>query len=102
MIVIRVELHSAATGKVTELARAHICNVGGDARRGDYDCLTLRGRSKELLDRGTAQRRGSVKGYPRQAIHVWNLVAEALIAMRYGRTTGFSQDGAAGADEGSA
>src|ERR1700676_5038734 len=86
MIIVRVELHSVVTGSVTELARAIISNVGGDERRGDYNCMTLRGRNREALDKRTVQRFGEVKDYPRQAIHVWNLVAEALTAMRYGRT----------------
>ena len=29
MIIVRVELHSARTGEVTELARMHISNIGG-------------------------------------------------------------------------
>lgn len=85
MIVVRVELHSAVSGNVTELARAHICNVGGTDTSGDYDVRTLRGRSAETLDRGQVQRHGKVRGYPRQALHVWNLVATALATMGYGR-----------------
>lgn len=83
MIVVRVELHSAITGQVTELARAHICNVGGTATKGDYDVMTLRGRDKVALDKGTSQRHGEVRNYPRLAVHVWHLVARALISMGY-------------------
>lgn len=85
MIVIRVELHSAITGRVTELARMIISHASGGANRADYDCATLRGRCKADLDKRKVQRQGDVKDYPRQAIHVWNLVAEALTAMKYGR-----------------
>ena len=90
MIVVRVELHSAITGQVTELARATICNTGaGTAEIGHYEAATLRGRNSAALDaaqlNGTVQRRGGVRNYPRQRLHVWNLVAEALHAMGYGR-----------------
>ena len=86
MIVIRVELHSAITGRVTELARAEICNTGEQRSPniGTYSTRTLRGRSKEQLDKGTAQRTGLVRDWPRSQLHVWNLVAAALKAMGYG------------------
>ncbi|WP_407155196.1 hypothetical protein [Bradyrhizobium sp. STM 3557] len=83
MIIIRVELHSAITRKVTELARMRICNIGGTVDRGDYHVATLRGRSTEQLDRGAVTREGNVRDYPRRAIHVWHLVARALIALGY-------------------
>jgi hypothetical protein len=83
MIVVRVELHSAITGQITEIARAHICNVGGNGTKGDYHVETLRGRSKEQLDRRERQRSAGVKNYPRLSIHVWHLVARALVAMGY-------------------
>lgn len=83
MIVIRVELHSAITCKVTEIARMHISNVGGSRQTGHYFARTYRGRSSEQLSRGDVQRRASVKGYPRLRLHVWHLVARALIAMKY-------------------
>jgi hypothetical protein len=83
MIVVRVELHSAITGRVSELARMNIANVGGTKTKGDYACETLRGRSKEALDQRVRQRSGSVRDYPRLSIHVWHLVARALVAMGY-------------------
>lgn len=83
MIVVRVELHSAITGQVSEIAQMHICNIGGTNTKGDYSCATLRGRSKEAFARRTAQRTGFVRGYPRLAIHVWHLVARSLVAMGY-------------------
>lgn len=84
MIVVRVELHSAVTGRVTELARAHICNVGGGVERGDYACSTLRGRSKSALDQRIVQRHCRVDDHERKRLHVWNLVAKALSGMGYG------------------
>lgn len=84
MIVVRVELHSAVTRQVTELARMVIANKGsGTAAHGDYLAIVYRGRSKEALDRAVQQKRTEVDHYPRQALHVWNLVARALARMGY-------------------
>ena len=86
MIVVRVELHSAVTGKVTELARAEIVNDGtGSQSVGHYVASVLRGRSRNQLARGHVQRSVAVRDWPRERLHVWNLVAEALRAMGYGR-----------------
>lgn len=86
MIVVRVELHSAITGQATELARAHIINDGtGTMDLRHYVVQALRGRSREALDRNQAQRSGRVRDWPSQRLHVWNLVAEALKGMGYGR-----------------
>lgn len=84
MIVVRVELHSAVTGVITELARAHISNAGGDMTQGDYEVNVLRGRDKAALDKGTVQKFGKVLNHPRLREHVWNLVAKALKATGYG------------------
>ncbi|WP_025036117.1 hypothetical protein [Bradyrhizobium sp. DOA9] len=92
MIVVRVELHSAITRKVTEIARMHIRNAGGTKDIGNYSAETLRGRSREQLDRGVCQRGGTVLGYPRLRIHVWHLVARALIAMRYAGAAELEQE----------
>jgi len=83
MIIIRIELHSAITRRVTEIARMRICNIGGTRTRGSYSVQTLRGRCKEQLDEAKVQRQGSVSDYPRTEIHVWHLVARALIALKY-------------------
>lgn len=83
MLIIRVELHSAVTGKVSELARMQIANVGGTSANGDYHATTFRGRDKAALDKRQGQRSGEVRNYPRLSIHVWHLVARALIAMGY-------------------
>ena len=83
MIVIRVELHSTVTRKVTEIARMHISNIGGSRQVGHYSARTYRGRSSEQLSRGELQRQGSVRNYPRLSLHAWHLVARALIAMKY-------------------
>lgn len=99
MIVVRVELWSAVTGETTEIARMLIDNIGGTHTRGNYRCRTLKGRSRQALDRAmvrtggdgifrTVQREGRVEGHPRLREHVWNLVAKALAATGYGKKGG--------------
>lgn len=84
MIVIRVELWSAVTGQVMELARMQIANDGaGDANKGNYDGVTFLGRSREALDRKAPSRSGRVENFPRRSKHVWNLVARMLNRMGY-------------------
>jgi hypothetical protein len=84
MIIVRVELLSAITGQTTELARMEIANTGhGTLARGDYRGRTLKGRSSAALSRGAVSHEGEVLNYPRQQLHVWNLVARMLAAMRY-------------------
>lgn len=85
MIVVKVELWSAITGKKSEIARMNICNIGGTETLGDYQAETLRGRSPDQFARRTIQRAAKVLGHHRKRDHVWNLVAKALAAMEYGR-----------------
>lgn len=85
MLVVRVELHSAITGIVTEIARMNIWNsMEGTREIGHYECATLRGRSKSALDKRTVQREGEVRNHPRLREHVWCLVSKALKSMGYG------------------
>lgn len=88
MILIRVELHSAVTGKVTEIARGIIANKGvsPDGALGNYDVATFRGRDSEALNGLQIQRRGKVDAHPRKSQHVWHLVAKALASMGYARS----------------
>lgn len=85
MLVIRVELWSAGTGEKTEIARAHIANIGGDAKKGDYKVQSFRGRSKEDLNQLKTQREAFVFSHPRLSKHVWVLVCKALMAMGYAK-----------------
>lgn len=88
MIVIRIELWSAVTGEKTELARMRIVNRGTDTGTRslrDYDGVTFRGRDRAALDRQVPQHRGKLDRYPSQALHLWNLVADMLKDMGYGR-----------------
>ena len=85
MIVVRVELHSARTGEVTELARMHLANDAGQvtAKRADYDGKTFVGRSTEGLYRGEVSHTGRVENWPRLDLHIWNLVQAMLTDMGY-------------------
>jgi hypothetical protein len=94
MIVVRVELHSARTGEVTELARMHISNIAVASASGvrfDYLAEVFRGRSKQRLDKLSRNRITTVQNWPRDALHVWNLVSVALRQMGY-RATGYGSD----------
>lgn len=87
MLVVKVELHSAITGEVTELGRMIIANDGsGDGQTGNY---TVRlGRKGQTDDRQVytkPQRTGEVKGHRRLALSVWNLVGKALHAVKHGK-----------------
>ena len=89
MIVVRVELHSAITNKVTEIGRMVIVNDGtGDHHTGNYYGKAIMGKSdhnfsREEIVRAPITRVGKVTGYKRQSLHVFNLVARMLASMRY-------------------
>ncbi len=82
MIVIKVELHSAITGEVTELTRAIVANDGtGTADHGNYDVYI--GRKGQTGNVGILRkplRRGRIMGHPRLAQSVWSLVGKAVRA----------------------
>lgn len=88
MIVVRIELHSAATGVVTEIGRMLIGNVGGDFARRDYEVRVLRRKVRRLdtpnavrqreWDSAKVTRIGEVKAFPSPAYNIWRLVARAL------------------------
>ncbi len=64
-----------------------IANDGSHPKKthGNYIARTLRGRGKQSLDRRTTQRHTGIKDFPREAEHIWNLVAKALTQMGYGK-----------------
>lgn len=81
MIVVKIELHSAVTGQITEIGRAIVCNVGGTQRRGDYRvAVARRGVTDNRQILVSPQRAGEVKNYPRLAYNVWRLIARAVLA----------------------
>ena len=73
MIIVRVELLSARTGKRSLLGEMHLVNDGtGDERRGNYTAWLFRKGTRQL------HRKAPVKDYPRLAYPVWVLVKRAL------------------------
>lgn len=84
MIVVKVELHSARTGEISELGRMIIANDGtGTGKRGNYNVKVGR---KGQTDRELwhkPQRTGEVKDYPRLSLNIWHLVVRALLAAGY-------------------
>ena len=85
MIVVRVELLSGKTDRVTELARLQITRAGAQTESGlAYEVRTLVGRSRAQLDRAVPQRSAKVEGFPPMGGHVWDLVAMALRKCGYG------------------
>lgn len=84
MLVTRVELYSAITGEISEIARMRLYNDGDGSRtRGNYVGEVFRGRSFEALDKVKIHKRGEIKNWPRLERHVWNLVAAMLNKMNY-------------------
>jgi len=85
MIIVRVELHSARTNQVTELARMDICNEGTqeNINYGNYVAMTFRGRNKETLARRTTQKSTHLLNWRRNDYHIWNLVCKLLLQMGY-------------------
>ena len=93
MIVVKVELHSARTGKVENIGELIIANDGrGSASRGNYDGWILRRGGKGALynrfrdiikGRRKAVRTGRVEDYAREENTIWYLIAKMLKAMDY-------------------
>lgn len=78
MIVVKVELHSAITGKVTTIGAATISNTGaGSKTSGNYVCAFRRGRGQVM--------RGTVDGFPRLRLNVWDLIFRCLRELVGGR-----------------
>ncbi len=93
MIVVKVELHNANTGEISEIGRAIIANVGGTDELGDYRvCLGGRRRrddaanNKLLWDEPCYE--GRVEQHERLRLQVWSLVCKALAACGFGPEAG--------------
>lgn len=81
MIVVKVELHSAVTGEVTEIGRTYIANDGtGTRERGNYKVKVCRKNSYNYSGWNSvkAAREGEVKDYPRLTYNMWRLIIRAL------------------------
>tara|TARA_Y100000310_G_scaffold211266_1_gene212027 strand:- start:7064 stop:7330 length:267 start_codon:yes stop_codon:yes gene_type:complete len=82
MIVVKVELHSAITGKVKTLGQMIIHNVGGTEKSGNYEVKVARKNDVGDLRKNffTPLRTGRVQNYPRLSYNVWRLVLRSLRA----------------------
>lgn len=81
MIVVKIELWSARTGKVSELGRMLIANDGTskNPKRGNYDAKILRkGSFTKSWDSAVTTRESRVEDYPRLSYSVWRLVLRCL------------------------
>jgi len=83
MLILKLELHSAITGKTTQIAQAIIANDGGavQANVGHYDVKVARKGKFALPDNWhNPLRTGRVENYPRLSYNVWRLVIRALLS----------------------
>jgi hypothetical protein len=85
MIVVKIELHSARTGKISELGRMLIANEGDSAEpsKHNYAVKVLRRGTKDQKPNlqwlmAPVTRTGEVKDYARSSYNVWRLVSRAL------------------------
>lgn len=77
MIVVKIELHSASTGQVSELGRVEIINDGtGTVGRGNYRVRRI-GKHRRRL--GEEAR---VENHARKSRTIFNLLRKALEALR--------------------
>jgi hypothetical protein len=85
VIVIKVELHSAITGVVSELGRMIIDNDGTaqSYTKGNYNVRVGRKGQDNRALLTNPWRRGRVENHSRLALSVWCLVAKALHATGY-------------------
>lgn len=88
MIVVKVELHSARTGRVTQLGKMYISNDGTILSN------SLANYNVELLRKGTEKvlRRGRVEQFPKAAYSIWRLVFRALRSVLHEETQRATSD----------
>lgn len=72
MLVVKIELHSAVTGRVTTIATGTICNTStGSPTQGNYRI--------ELRDAaGRKWKSGHIEEFPRKRLLAWDLLYRAL------------------------
>lgn len=85
MLVVKVELHSAITGDVSEVGRLIIANDGKsfDPAVGHYNVRLGRKGANNARILLNPQRAGRVEGHARESSSVWSLVAKALTAIGF-------------------
>jgi hypothetical protein len=83
VIVVKVELHSAQTGKVSEIGRMTITNNGsGTPKLGNYRVFLYR-RGTPGKPPQDVLRTGHIESHPRLNKSVWVLVVKALKAVGF-------------------
>jgi hypothetical protein len=85
MIVVKVELHSAATGKITLLNSVVIANISGGGPRRTYHARSFR-KGHDPVEKGLHKgkvRSADVKDHPAERDSVLCLVRKALSQMGY-------------------
>lgn len=82
MLVIKIELHSAVTRKVTTIGQMIIANTGGTKDRGEYTAKVAHKNDVNNLGANFNRplREGTVINYPRLSYNVWRLVVRALLS----------------------
>lgn len=78
MIVVKIELHNANNGEISEIGRMTVCNVGGSNRLGTYSVDV-----EPDTFYGAPRLTGKFGDYQRLAKPVWSLVAHALAAVGF-------------------
>ncbi len=87
MLVVKVELHSATTGEISELGRMYIANDGtGTPKRGNYQAAVCKKGSfavpfpinPKASTAKRASRFARVEDYARESLPIWRLVMRAL------------------------
>lgn len=80
MIVVKIELHSAVTKKITLLGSMIIHNTSGGGKLRDYGVKVARKPDAADLPKQfkNPQRIGEVLRYPAEAYNVWRLVSRAI------------------------
>lgn len=85
MLVVKVELHNANTGEVSEIGRVVIANDDtGTLRTGNYDVKQRDGEPNNAAIWTQPDREGRVEGHSRLTEPVWSLVAKALKSVGFG------------------
>ncbi len=92
MIIVKIELFGAQSGRIDDLGTLIIDNIGGTRTRGNYRCRAYRkGEIKKAgsgwgLPLAKPIREGFVHDHPRLAEPVQSLVLKAFKALNYGES----------------
>lgn len=83
MLLVKIELHSAITGQISDLGSMIIANDNtGDPEYGNYDVRMARPQQHLVAAIWrNPERKGRVENYPRLELPVWELVRRSLDAL---------------------